>query len=353
MENTDVVINVDWFSLSGHLSVLNSAPFVPEGWKAMPMGRTAVWGQRWYIMNADGIKVGTFLMEPLSYIIKCDRAILEVSNQFLYRQDFHQILDILLVVFPFSVDGVQRIDLCGDFEMTRGRWEVTRMLESDECYLKGLKRGVGWWERQSRVRSPHQLSWGGKDSTFHWKLYNKHKELWEGGMCSKPYIEDSWRAAGLNPNVVWRLEVSICNVNGLDCTQFHVADYREWFDRAVDIYKSIYADKFVVRMNEGHRDARNDTRVTFLDFWAVKAVSHRKKKGAEMESDCERRIVCKLWKEYTDSEVRCNEFALEGLRQHLMYMFQKHSCVNAVCRRFKLSESQLLDEMNLPGFQNA
>lgn len=350
MANSSVFISCDWFSLSCHLRELGTAPFVPDGWKVQPMGRTAVWGHREYVMNEEGIKVGTLLFEPISPIIKSDRAVIEVSNVFLYRSDFHKMLDILEQVYPFEVDNVQRVDLCGDFEMLPSRWEVVKMLEVGSCYLKGLRRGVCWWQQNDKIRRVHQLSWGGKDSVFKWKLYYKHKELWEGGQCSKPYIEDMWREAGLEPVKVWRLEVSLTSISSLDNVGFNSRYYREWFDRCVELYRSIYSDKFVVREDQGHRDRRDDDIVTFLDIHGVKLLSHKKAGDREIESDVERRIVTKLWKEYTDAEVRCDAFAMTGLHDHICYMFQKYSNVAAVCRRFKLTEGEV---MNLLSGYNA
>lgn len=347
MENCkDVIVSVDWFSLSCHLLDIGRPCYVPTGWKCQPMGRTAVWARREYIMNPEGIKVGTLLMEPISPMIKDDRAVIEVSNVFLYRQDFHAMLDILLRCYPFVVDGVQRCDLCGDFEMVPSRWEVAKMLEDGRAYVKALKKGVIWWGGNKSNRVPHQLSWGGKDSTFKWKLYNKHKELWEGGTCSKPYIEEMWRERGLEPTKVWRLECSMTALNKLQCDGIGVGYYREWYDRSIEIYRHLYADKFVVRENQGHKDRRNDDILTFLDVYGDKMVRHRKPKEYEIENDCERRIVCKLWKEFTDAEVRCNDFAMTGLHEHLAWMFQKGSNVAVVCRRFKITEGELLALMN-------
>lgn len=339
----DVVVNLDWLALSGHLVELGCKPFLPSGWSAVECGRTAVWGQRLLVMNEEGVKVGTFLFEPISPIIKSDRILMEVANVWLYRQNFHEIMDHLERVFPMVLDGVNRVDVCGDFEMDVSRWEVAKMLDDGRAYIKGIQRGTNWWQSQKSIRVAHQLSWGGKDSAFKWKLYWKHKELWEGGFCSKPYIEDIWRERGLDPKSVWRLECSLTSLNQLDNELWGRLSYREWWDRCVDIYRHLYGDKFVVRENQGHADKRHDDKLTFLELYGDKVIRHRKSKGSEIESDVQRRIVCKLWKEFTDGEVRCDDFALEGLRTHIEYMFQRVSNVNAVCRRFKLSEGEVLN----------
>ena len=348
MGASSVLVSCDWYSLSCHLASFGNAPFLPAGWKAQEMGRTAVWAQRVYIMNPEGIKAGTILMEPISPIIKADRAVVEVSNVWLYRDDFHAVLDILLNCYPLVVDNVQRCDLCGDFEMVGCRWEIAKMLEDGRAYVKGLRRGVVWWGAETSKRKPHQLSWGGKDSTFKWKLYNKHKELWEGGQCSKPYIEDMWREAGLEPTKVWRLEVSLTSISGLDNSLFGHLEFREWYDRAIELYKNIYVDKFVVRENQGHKDRRDDDILCFLDIkHGEKVLRHKKSRDTEVESDVERRIVTKLWKEYTDPETRCDDFAMEGLHTHICYMLQKYSNLCAICRRFRLTEGEVMQQLNM------
>lgn len=347
MEGCDkVLVSVDWFSLSCHLVKIDAKPKLPDNWKAQEMGRTAVWSNRVYVMNPEGVKVGTILMKPISPMIKEDRAVVEVSNVFLYREEFHTMLDILISCYGLVVDGVQRCDLCGDFEMNENRWEVVKMLEDGRAYLKALKRGVIWWTGDKKNRVPHQLSWGGKDSSFKWKLYNKHKEIWEGGMCSKPYIEEMWKSKGLTPSKVWRLEVSMSALNKLQCDGLGIGYYREWYDYSHEIYRALYADKFVIRENQGHADRRNDDVVFFLDLYGGKMVRHRKPKYSEIESDVQRRIVCKLWKEFSDGEVRCDDFAMSGLRDALSWFFQRESNVMAVARRFKITMGDVLKQMS-------
>lgn len=344
MEGADILcVSCDWFSVSGHLTELGTIPFAPAGCVVQEMGRTAVWGRRYYLMSPEGVKMGTILCDPISPIIKSDRCVVEVSNQWLYRQDFHRTLDALEQVFPFVVDGVQRVDLCCDFEMSAGRWEVVKMLEDGRAYVKGLRRGVDWWMKDGACRKPHQLSWGGKDSVFSWKLYNKHKELWEGGTCSKPYIEDMWREMGMETTKVWRLEVSLTSIKRLESVFKPVVFYREWYDNAAPYFRDIYADKFVIRENQGHKDKRCDDLLRFLDFYGSKVFRHKKPKDSEVENDCERRVVCKAWKEFTDAEVRCNQFLIDGLRELLVYLFQRVSNVNAVCRRFKITEREVMN----------
>lgn len=341
------VVSCDWYGLSCLCEPAydGRALTLPEGMQALEQGGTAVYNHRWYIMSPEGVKVATILTKPKSPQIDARCTMIEVANYFLYSALFHRVLDICLAALPLHVCGLSRVDLCCDFEMTPQRWEVVKMLEDGQAYLKGLRRGVVWWSKDGKFKYPHQLSWGGKESTFKWKVYYKYKELHDGGVESlKPYIEEVWKNAGMNPKAVWRCEVSIANTNSLrDLDNGGRVAYREWFDERVALYNDIYADKFVIRRGEGHADKRNDPVLRFLDIVGEKRIKHNLSRGREVEVDVERRIVCKLWKEYTDREVRCNPFALEGLRQHLLYMFQSARNVQAVSRRYNISEPDIIE----------
>lgn len=345
-DSSTSVVSVDWFAVSCKCF----RPYegqqlrLPEGWQQVPQMGTAVWQYRTYIMAPDGSKIATFLAHPKSAAISADRAMVEVANMWLYMDNFEAILEAVLSCYPLRPDGLSRVDLACDFEMTTERWQVFRYLEDGQAYLKALKRGVVWWFNDGGNRIPHQISWGGKDSAFHWKVYWKYKELYEGGVgCTKPYIEELWRAVGMEPKMVWRCEVSITQTNQLhDVNTGSPIPMGDWWPKRVDIFRRVYKDKFVIRLNEGHKDKRHDPQLKFLDLEGEKCLKHKLKGDADHENDVERRIVCKLWKEFMDSEVRCNDFALEGLRQHIMYLFQHAANVGIICRRFKLTEKEVL-----------
>lgn len=340
------VVSCDWFGVSCMLG----APYdgrrlqVPPDWIVQECSSTAVWMFRWFILDRQGNKVATVLAQPKSPIIDQRRALVEIANRWLYYDSFPQVLDIVLCCLPMKPTGMNRVDLCCDFEMTQARWSVFRLLEDGRAYLKGLRKGVVWWSNDGRSRVPHQISWGGKDSKFHWKIYYKYKELHEGGVEStKPYIEELWRMVGMDPKMVWRCEVSVSDGNGLTETGTDKpVPYYQWWHRRVELFCRIYGDRFVVREHQGHKDSRHDPVLRFLNVGGTKVLQHKLRSDHEVESDVERRIVCKLWKEFTDSEVRCNDFAMEGLREHIAYMFQRARNVAVVARRFGLTEPQVL-----------
>lgn len=347
--NDIAVVSCDWLALSCQLL----HPFseddkftLPQGWSMLEMSATATWMRRWFVMDRDGTKLATFLCSPRSTIIPECRAMLEISNVVLYSDIFHNVLDATLTMLPMVADGVSRVDLCADFEMSDQRWQVTRGLEAGEYYLKGLRRGVNWWSSKKGNAEPHQLQWGGLESVFKWKLYNKYKELHAEGTaaCSKPYIEEMWRLMGLQPSKVWRLEVSITQCNRVMNDANEVISIREWYNDRVHIYSRIYSDKFIIRQHEGHVNARYDPIVAFLPIEGNQPKFFRHRPAhREMESDVERRVVCKMWKEYTDPEVRARDTLKDAIRQFLFTMFQFDRNIQAVARRFNITVSEVID----------
>lgn len=341
------IVSVDWMAFScvlGH-PYDGDAFNVPDGWKVVPMSGTAVWSHRFFLMDGEGNKVATLLCTPKSPIIDARRAVVEIANPWLYSADYERVVQSSLDIFPMSVDGINRVDLCCDFEMDRRKWGLVRELEEGRAYLKGLRKGNVWWSSDTGRRIPHQLSWGGKDSTFKWKLYWKYKELHEGGMgCSKPYIENIWVEAGMVPKKVWRLEVSIVSSNGLiDVRTGERYPYFDWYRNRVGIYRSVYGDKFVVREFDGHANRRYDPVVQFLHIDGEKLLKHDKSSGSDVESDVERRVVCKMFKEYQDPEVRADDVLVSAIREFLMTMCQYPRNVYALCRRFGLTETEVVN----------
>lgn len=344
-----VLVSLDWFSLSIELvRPYQDEPLaLPQGWQVLPQAPTAVWQNRWFIMNWEGDKVGTFLCTPRSPLIAANRAVLEVANPVLYCDEFQKYTDAMLGMLPMNITGVQRADLCGDFAMTRRLWSIVRGLEDGTNYLKGLRRGVVWWCKDAGNRIPHQISWGGTDSVFHWKIYWKYKELHEEGipLASKPYIEEMWRLANLEPQTMWRLEVSITDTNRIVQPDGTHIGFMDWYRLRAELYRKIVMDKFVVKENQGHRNTRDDCIVTFFDFEKTgKFLRHRGSVNA-IESDCCRRVICKMWREYTDAEVQCNKQLKMSIRNFLCDMFAEEHNIQIVMKTFQLKYEDVINAL--------
>ena len=341
------VVSVDWVAFSCKLTHPYDGRqfYLPAGWSSLDCTPTAVWGRRFFFVDEMGNKMATFLCSPRSPVIGATRAVVEIANWVLYRADYEQLCEAILQAFPMVVDGVNRVDLCCDFEMDMRKWTVVRAFEDGVAYLKGLRKGNIWWTSECGRRVPHQLSWGGKDSVFKWKLYWKYKELHEGGIeSSKPYIEDMWRACGLEARNVWRLEVSIVSSNSLErVLGGGSVGVFSWYPSRVDYYRALYRDKFVVRYHDGGKNRRYDPIVEFLRLDGEKVFRHKSRGSGEYESDVERRVVCKMWKEFRDNEVRADAVLLGAIRSFLMEMCQYPRNVMCICRRFGLTETEVVD----------
>lgn len=343
-----MVVSVDWFSLSCEMASPwdGAALKLPPLWSWRDGGRTAVWSHRLLVFNSDGIKVATLLCCPHSPVIPAGSVLVEIANLWLYYDSFLCVVDVVLSCLPLAVRGVNRVDLACDFEMNSELWQVVRCLEDGSAYVKALRRGVVWWSSNLDSRLPHQLSWGGKDSCFKWKLYYKYKELHEGGenVCSKPYIEELWRACGLVVSRVWRLEVSMTDVNRLVLSDGRsvIAPLDWWVSRA-DIFSCIYADKFVVRLRGDGRDRRSDPVLRFLDIRGDKMLWHAHGADVERFSDPRRRIVWKLWMEWRDVEVQGDKWLRGELKATLMSMLADAGLMGYVSMRSGMSVGQIAE----------
>ena len=335
VSNDRGVVSCDWFSLSCMLAQPRDGNPLrpPEGWHCLQQAPTAVWAERWFVLDGDGNKVATILCVPRSPIIDCKRCVVEIANRWLYYEDFHSVVDKVLEILPLAITGLNRVDLCCDFEMSDERYKTYKKLASGAAYVKALRSGAVWWQDINvgkagdglgMERVPHCLTFGGKDSVFKWKVYYKWLELQQAPPeAKKPYIVDLWRDMGFSERHVWRCEVSIAGTNELrDLGQRPIAPF-SWYDDRVRLFCDIYSDKFIVRANEGHKDKRNDKVLPFLEVVGSKSIRHALPSYSRDDSDPERRLTCKLWKELMQPDVQCNKPLSDIIRSSLMELLQR------------------------------
>lgn len=347
------VVSCDWFALSCRLAYpRDGSPLVaPSGWSCVLMSPTAVWSERWFVLDADGNKVATFLCNPRSPKIPACSAIIEVANRWLYYDDFHEILDRISGMLPLSYGGLSRIDLCCDFEMDSKLYETYCALVRGDAYVKALREGSVWWQMiageadkgdTGMLRVPHCITFGGKESTFKWKVYYKWLELHQAAPeAKKPYIVQMWKDMGFKERYVWRIEVSISSTNKLSDLELRRIPALEWFEDRVRIFSDIYADKFIVRANEGHKDKRNDRRLPFLEIDGCKAIRHALPMSNRDDSDPERRMTVKLWNELQQSDVCTNRRLWSLIRDSLMELLERPTNVWVLQRQYGVSIEQI------------
>lgn len=335
ISNDRGVVSCDWFSLSCMLAKpRDGEPLrAPLGWHCLLQAPTSIWAERWFVLDGDGNKIATILCVPRSPIIDCKRCVVEIANRWLYYEDFHTVVDRVLDILPMAITGLNRVDLCCDFEMSDERYSVYKKLASGAAYVKALRSGAIWWQDipvgQSGdggglERVPHCLTFGGHNSVFKWKVYYKWLELQQAPPeAKKPYIIDLWRDMGFSERHVWRCEVSISGSNSLrKLEQRPIAPF-SWYDDRVRLFCDLYSDKFVVREFQGHKDKRNDKVLPFLEVVGSKSIRHALPSSSRDDSDPERRLTCKLWKELMQPEVQCNASLAGIIRSSLMELLQR------------------------------
>lgn len=275
------LVNCDWFSFSVLLALTDEEKQngtvlrAPQPYTLREYSGTNIYKRRFVLYNEYGEKTLTLLLEPHSAkILKPNSLFVEVANRLLYR-DFSYILNLLEKVHSFSFQSLSRFDVACDFNPSVQQWQVIEWLQNGDAYVTGKREGSMFYDyvlpscggKQKRVA--RCLSWGAKQSNIRWKLYNKSleiNEICEDGtaFCNKPYIRDMWLKFDLDPENVWRLEVSITGAasyqwRGEKCGWLaHDPGYFTPF------YWDIYATRFIIRANQGHKNRGHDDVIPFL-----------------------------------------------------------------------------------------
>lgn len=328
----------DWLGIS--LALLGDVEDAPSchQWKHEE-GGTNVWNKRRILYNADASKVFTLLSSPKSSIIPANAALLEVGNEWLYHGlGWAGIQQLIWQCIPCAVTGLSRLDLCMDFNPDQHQQEVIEGLSRNVMYVQGKRNrsqfcsvnSDKWMPSQWVGREiPHCMSWGHKTSGVKWKLYYKTKELRDG--CggrgwSKPYIVDAWRQASLDEMNVWRLEVSIKSGNTM-LWNGQPLTLDLWYRNTLNILRTFYADRFVVRLNEGHKDKSNDEIVPFLN---LDTLSHVRCKKYDSTTPRSGRITLlrHLIKSLDDDEVLLDAPSRDDVIAHIYAIVQRDGLEN-------------------------
>lgn len=299
------LVSCDWLALSCMLSADYPRPSLPKGWRLEPQSQTAVWQVREYLFDERGAKMATYLRRPKQSFLNGRRMVIEIANEWLYNKMVLDVVETCLGVYTCEVTGMPRIDLALDAEMTSDVWGVVQGLVDGSIYKTSTRSGVVWWYTEGTRRLPQQLSWGAPESTFHWKLYYKWRELWEGGACSKPYIVDCWRQLGMKENRVWRLECSIQDTPRLQIKNGDIIRKIQWEDALVSrvpLFLDLYQHRFVLRRREGKSNVSRNERVWLWGLEDIVKLIAYAPPEAKRATDAERRLLRKLYKEYTQRD---------------------------------------------------
>lgn len=159
---------------------------------------------------------------PYSNILKTNSVIVRFVNRVLYRPDFWELAGRFLLENNFVFEGISRIDVCADFNdfATISPKALIEGFAAKKFRHVGRGNGALYFTHGiGAERDEHDhpvkdygvrytgLSFGTHSSDAHVYLYDKSEEL--RTQVDKPWIRDTWTAAGLDVRHVWRLEVSI------------------------------------------------------------------------------------------------------------------------------------------------
>lgn len=322
-------LNCDWLSFSAKINP-NASVTPRDGYRIEKLTGTNVFKERFILYDKTGSKVMTACCNPYSSAIPDTIASLQVANAWLYNADGNRLNDLIGCFKDASFNGLSRLDICLDFNPTESEFGTIRKLASGAQYVGGKSEGAIWWHEEhyngKSFRMPHCLNWGSPKSVVKWKLYNKSLEIDAAHpeRCLKPWILDEWACHLEDTTKVWRLEVSITDVN-----QLAFCNQRLSFMSAFDsqmlafIFSTLKGKSFVVRKNQGKRNGHKneDQRVPFVPF-VFDAIEIRKANPmSEREPlDEMRQLARNLVLHLTDTHVLLDTFRYQSIRELLFDM---------------------------------
>lgn len=330
------ITNCDWFSFSVLMALsdieLATEPLLnqPKGYILKQYPGTNLYKRRAILYTEYGDKVLTLLYQPHSRIIDIHSLFVEVANRLLYT-DFRYIFDLLMEIHIYSWQSLSRFDIATDFNPTKSQSAIIDMLQSGKAYITGKREGSmfhDYCQGGNVQRVARCMSWGSKHSDVKFKLYNKTKEIFEVDdkgrrWCNKPYIHSMWLANGLNPDNVWRLEVSIM---GAASYQWH-GEKLSWdiidpLSTAMLFY-DLVAKRFIIRKNEGHTNKRYDKILDFLDIPEMEHYRLRKVEPRDIQKHTDHAATIRnLIRELERPETQCNKNIVATLLGSLQTVIQ-------------------------------
>lgn len=216
------VLSIDWLSLFctcplGHFGG-NAESALRYRWKYKKREYGTPAFKEVYDIYLGRLRVCDVQCEPRNGLMRKDAILVKFANAVLYRRDLFDLVDAFLDNHLLEVHNITRLDLCCDFnELLYGQPDrlIVDFLNSVLRH-KGRGRGTAYFVHYNKGEKGgsvqrlvyNGLSFGSHTSDVRVYMYNKTWEL----LCEKdkPYIRDTWKAAGLDTAIpVWRIEVSL------------------------------------------------------------------------------------------------------------------------------------------------
>ena len=164
-----------------------------------------------YYIYKDKEPIAELQIHPHSKVLDENGCIIKFCNRLLYSVNLFPTIDSILQHYNLTPQNISRLDLAGDFNSFINDYAPEDLIKdfvSQRIRKKGRAVGVVAFRQRSDGMHYNGLKFGTRESNVCIYLYNKTLELKE--VHDKPYIRDSWKAAGLDMSQdIWRLEVSI------------------------------------------------------------------------------------------------------------------------------------------------
>jgi hypothetical protein len=147
---------------------------------------------------------------PHSPLLNPGMVLIKVINRYLYATPPGKSLKKHLESLHLKIRSISRLDVCMDFQQLVGYSNPGDLLSdvATKALLYAGRKRMTLTGTFSINHDLHYLRAGSSSSSICFYMYNKTKEMTD---CTrKPYIIESWAAAGYDPNLpVWRIEFSI------------------------------------------------------------------------------------------------------------------------------------------------
>lgn len=240
MQDIRRCINIDWlevYCLEDSINFPHDAEYFRRCgfWVQKRDYGTRVYAEMFTIYGTDDLPLLEVRRKPKSVMGRETGGVMSefachirLCNRTCYFEDAAGLLLQFCEQYGFAVQRISRLDLCLDFEKFDSGDEpqkfVTRYVAGKYSKINQAQvamHGLDRWDG----RAWNSIKWGQPTSMVTTKLYNKTMELSE--VHDKPYIRQTWRAAGLiddwhnctkmdangNPYkpTIWRLEFSVCS----------------------------------------------------------------------------------------------------------------------------------------------
>ena len=293
------VVSLDWLAFSVTLALTYEERLTGHAKLTAPPGYTLVecnhgtpqYKRRYYLQTNDGDKVATLLLEPHSSIMDSRDMYVEVANAILYNPEATKAIpELIAQVHEHSFKSLSRIDVACDFQPDEHQKATIAGLQDMTIYAQGKREGAQFHDYHLPItggkiqKVARCMSWGSKQSSVKWKLYNKSLELYQPDKdghrwCTKPYIPATWAKEGMGDAGVWRLECSLTGASSymwrgekMSWKLIEEDTWREW-------YWDMVATRFQLRKNEGHVCRKNDTLILLLDIPTTDHYRLREREG--------------------------------------------------------------------------